>query len=130
MSLTLIGTGKPGVIRFGPRDNPDCLRYWAERGLIHCEDARDNSYETLTVRDFLLRVKSINDMLGNSKAVLASEGFAHVDEIERQQRFVEESADLAERAKAQQAPPKLFSGKLYRHRFYANVSAGCGKYAF
>lgn len=130
MSLTLIGTGKPGVVRFGPRDNPKCLRYWAERGLIHCEDERDNSYETLTIRDFLLRVKSINDMLGNSKAVLAAEGFAHMDEVERQQRFVEEAADLVERAKTQQAPPRMFSGQLYRQRFYANVSAGRGKYAF
>ncbi len=129
MSFTIIGTGDPGVVRFGPRNNPKCLRYWAERGLIHCEDARDNSYETLTVREFLLRLQGINDMIGNSKATLAAEKFAHVDELDRQQRFVEEAAVLVRRAQIQGLPPR-FSGRLRHESFAANVSAGSGKYAF
>lgn len=118
MSVPLIG-GEHGVVFFGPRSDPKCLRYWAERGMIHCEDSRDNSYETLGVREFLLRVKSINDMLGNSTKDL--EGFAHTDEIQRQQNFVEEAAELAKKAQEQGMPPKLFSGKFFRERFAADV---------
>lgn len=42
------------------------LRMWAERGLIHIEDSRDNSYAVASVYDTLCRMKGISDMLGNS----------------------------------------------------------------
>lgn len=42
------------------------LRFWAERGLVHCEDARDNSYKSYSVRETLLRMKALSDMLGKS----------------------------------------------------------------
>lgn len=42
------------------------LRMWAERGLVHIEDARDNSYSAISVREMLLRMNAISDMLGNS----------------------------------------------------------------
>jgi len=48
------------VVRFGT------LRFWSERGLIHIEDSRDNSYEAISVRVALQRMKAISDLLGNS----------------------------------------------------------------
>jgi len=89
------------VIFFGPRSNPKCQRWWADRGLIHVEDSRDNTYESMPVRTFLHRLKAVNDMIGNSKTQLANDGFAHKDELNRQQRFVESALELANIAKAQ-----------------------------
>jgi len=89
------------VVYFGPRDNPKCQRWWAERGLIHLEDSRDNGYVTLNIREFLERLKAINDMIGNSKAAAANDGFAHKDEIGRQQRFIEDAVGLVKLAKEQ-----------------------------
>ena len=68
----LIG-GQHNVVYFGPRSNPKCQRWWADQGLIHVEDSRDNTYDTLGVREFLHRLNAINDMLGNSKATMASD---------------------------------------------------------
>lgn len=96
--------GNSGVVFFGPRSDPQCCRYWAERGLIHCEDARDNSYKSISVRTFLKRLKGVNDMLGNSKATLAKSGFAHYDEITRQQNFVDLAVDMCQKAKEQGMP--------------------------
>lgn len=42
------------------------LRFWAERGLVHVEDSRDNSYKVFSVRECLLRMRALQDMLGNS----------------------------------------------------------------
>ena len=99
----LIG-GQHNVVFFGPRSNPKCQRWWADHGLIHVEDSRDNTYDTLGVREFLHRLNAINDMVGNSKATMASEGFAHQDEIERQQRFIEDAVELVRLAKEQGEP--------------------------
>ena len=50
------------VVRFGP------LRIWAERGIIHQEDSRDNSYGSMSIRTALHRVSGLSDMLGNSSS--------------------------------------------------------------
>ncbi len=63
--MTVLIGGQHSVVYFGPRDNPKCQRWWADRGMIHVEDARDNTYDTLSVREFLHRLKAVNDMLGN-----------------------------------------------------------------
>lgn len=64
MGLTFAGGSVVGtdrdVVRFGP------LRMWAENGLIHVEDARDNSYDCMSVRTALRRMNAISEMLGNS----------------------------------------------------------------
>jgi len=65
------------------------------------EDSRDNSYESMPVRTFLHRLKAINDMVGNSKTELAADGYAHKDELDRQQHFIEEALELSKIAKAQ-----------------------------
>jgi hypothetical protein len=84
--------------------------------LIHVEDARDNTFDSLGVREFLHRLNAINDMVGNSKATLASEGFAHQDEIERQQRFIEDALDLVKRAREQGEPSNPDAAKAAKSR--------------
>ncbi len=61
--MILLGTSNSldsGVVR------TKFLRMWAERGLIHVEDSRDNSYNVFAVRTILHRMRGISDMLGNS----------------------------------------------------------------
>lgn len=92
-----------GVVFFGPRSNPKAVRWWAERGQLHWEDSRDNTYGVVSVREFLYRLKAINDMLSNGKHK-ENEGVMHVDEVERHQRFVEQAIELAKKAKEQGMP--------------------------
>lgn len=99
--MTILIGGQHNVVFFGPRSNPRCQRWWADRGLLHMEDSRDNLYKTVPIPVFVQRLKAVSDMIGNSKATLAKDGFAHIDEIERQQRFVEEGIDLLRIAKEQ-----------------------------
>ena len=130
--MTITIGGEHNVVHFGPRDNPGRDKYWAERGLIHHEDTVTGEYKTMTVRDFLQRLKGVNDMLGNSRATLAKEKFAHSDEIKRQQRFVEEGTDLAKRAKEQGMPSDASARReLKRRRATSVVVPGTNpKYQF
>ena len=99
-NVPIIG-GKSGVLTFGPRENPERDRYWAENGIIHVE-SDNNSYETLSVRDFLLRLKALSDMLGNSKQ--AAKDLMPGDEYDRTRQFVEAGVDLARKAQEQGMP--------------------------
>lgn len=94
------------VVYFGPRSNPKAVRWWAERGQLHWEDERDNSYAAVGIREFLERLKGINDMISNGKKK-ANEGFMHSDEVERHQRFIEESLELVRIAKEQGDPDDI-----------------------
>ena len=62
----ILGSGHD-VVFFGPTANPKCVRWWAEGGQLHYEDSRDNTYAAVSIRDFLLRLQGISDMLGNGK---------------------------------------------------------------
>jgi len=42
-------------------------RFWAERGLIHCEDSKEG-YCILSVAQFMTQVKALNDMLGKKSS--------------------------------------------------------------
>jgi|JI10StandDraft_1071094.scaffolds.fasta_scaffold23427_5 hypothetical protein len=101
MSFTLLGQHK--CVYFGPSDNVKAVRWWAERGQIHYEDSRNNSYSTMSVKTFLERLKAISDMLGNGKKV-ENKDFMRSDEIERHMRFVEEGVQLARQAREQGMP--------------------------
>ncbi len=103
ISVPMIG-GKHGVIFFGPRKDPERQRWWADRGLIHMEDASDNSYDTISVKDFLLRLKGLNDMIGNSRKSMKDAKMMDAEELTRVQRFVEQGCDLADKAKEQGMP--------------------------
>jgi hypothetical protein len=95
----ILGSGHD-VVFFGPTANPKCVSWWAEGGQLHYEDSRDNTYAAVSVRDFLLRLQGISDMLGNGKTK-ENEGFMHPDELVRHRKFIEEALLLAKKAKAQ-----------------------------
>jgi hypothetical protein len=95
--------GNHSVVYFGSR-REKFLRYWAKDGQIHMEDARDNSYEALSTREFLQIISAISDMLGNSRSELKEAGVMHLDEFDRCLRFVEEGFNLAQIAKEQGDP--------------------------
>ena len=42
------------------------LRAWAENGLVRIEDARDNSYEVITVKEAKARIKAQADILSSA----------------------------------------------------------------
>ena len=87
--------GSHDVAQLGP------LRLWAERGLVHIEDGRDNSFHTLTVKDALDRVQGLNDMLGNSTD---DANIYYKDERERLMRFIETMIIVAKKAQEQGMP--------------------------
>ena len=97
-----IASNTHNVVFFGPRDNPKAIRWWADAGLIHYEDSRDNSYTSMSIKTFLERLNSINEMLGNGLRS-NNQNFVHNDELQRQMRFVEQGVDLAKLAKQQAA---------------------------
>jgi hypothetical protein len=101
--MTVLFGNQHGVVFFGPSANPKAVRWWAERGQLHWEDSRDNSYGAVSIRDFLLRLQGINDMLSNGKRK-DNEGFLFADEILRHQKFIEEALDLVRKAKEQGDP--------------------------
>jgi hypothetical protein len=81
---------------------PREVRFWAERGLIHCEDSFDNSYDSMSVRSFLQRVKAMNDMLARS-ASRSDAGF-DVPLREEIQRNIEKATEIASQAQVQGMP--------------------------
>lgn len=80
------------------------LKMWAERGLIHIEDTRDNTYEVASVRTALHRLKGISDMLANSREAMKRSGFLYADQYERYQRMVEEMTEICRLAQQQGMP--------------------------
>ncbi len=91
------------VVFFGTRDNPKAVRWWAERGQLHWEDSRTNHYGVVSVRDFLERLRSINDMLSNGRKK-ENQDFMHADEVERHMKFIEAGIELVRKAKDQGMP--------------------------
>jgi len=122
--------GGTDVLHFGPRNHPDRDKYWAERGIIHHENTVTGAYQTMSVRKFLQRLVAVNDMIGNSTAELAASGFAHHDEIKRQQKFVEDGAALAHKAKEQGMPSSAEARREAKRRRPKSVVVAKGKYAF
>jgi hypothetical protein len=101
--MTLLIGNQTGVVFFGPRDLPKAVRWWADHGQLHWEDSRTNGYGVVSVREFLLRLKGISDMLSNGRKK-ENEGFMHSDEVERHMRFIEEAVGLVRKAKEQGIP--------------------------
>lgn len=101
MSFHILRSGHDLVI-YGP------LRIWAERGLIHIEDARDNSFETISVNDCLLRINGLSEMIGNSRrggGPKSKDSFTkYMDEIEDLQRAIDQLVDTCRKAREQGMP--------------------------
>lgn len=92
--LTMRGVTKEGVKR--------TLKFWALRGLIRCEDSLDNSYEIISVRSFLHRVKALNDMLAKSGP--DDDLGPDADLRLEMQRNVEKALEIANQAQVQGMP--------------------------
>ncbi len=89
------------VVRFGH------LRMWAERGLIHTEDSRDNSYKVQSVRATLHRMRAIQDMIKNSsEASRDKHSYDQFDgaAIKYHQDMIDAMVLVVEKAKAQGMP--------------------------
>lgn len=129
--MTVLFGNQHGVVYFGPRDNPKAVRWWADRGQLHWEDSRDNGYGIVSVREFLYRLKAINDMISNGRKK-DNEGMMHADEVDRHQRFIEEALELVRKAKEQGVPqdPKVRKHKAQERPMTmvmpSSLSAGKG----
>ena len=80
----------------------DQLRIWAERGLIHYEDGKDNSFGTISIRSALHRVQALNDMLGNRSEDADIPRFREYRE--KMQAFIEAMREVIQRAREQGSP--------------------------
>jgi hypothetical protein len=87
-----------GVVRFGP------LRMWAERGLIHVEDARDNSYDSMSVNTALERMQAISDTIRNSKRDAHSESQFDKEWRYRNQQMLDDMILACNKAQVQGMP--------------------------
>ena len=81
------------------------LRVWAERGLIHMEDSRDNSFETISVTEALIRARALNDMRpGLDGTESKAERHAVYEQREKIQLFVEHLLTIVRKAQEQGMP--------------------------
>ena len=96
MALTLLGTKQDGICSWKG------TKWWAEGGLIHFEDP-SGKFGSIPVRDILLRLNALKDMLGNS--LRHPDGIvAHRDEMLRHQDYVEGMIKLCKKAQDQGRP--------------------------
>jgi hypothetical protein len=98
------------VVKFGNRDDPNAVSWWAELGRIHHQNERTGEYGSLSRRDFLLRLQALNDLNKNGSS---SRSIYDVSERLRIQRFVEAAIALVRRAQ-QQGDPDDASVRRYR----------------
>ncbi len=97
MSLLLGGHGVATLVTYSGR----VLRVWAERGLIHMEDSRDNSYKVMAVRQALEHLNGINTMVGNS---IRTGHVRYADELALHQKFIQDCTDVIKKAQEQGSP--------------------------
>jgi hypothetical protein len=80
-------------------DKGSVVRYWAERGLVHWEDSKDNSYGSMPWQDAAHRVLALSEMIHNSR----KKGL-YGDEIRKTQKFIEEMEPVIRQARRQGGP--------------------------
>lgn len=89
--------GNSGVVQ-----SPN-LRVWAERGLVHYEDARTGYYDSMSVRTCLERISALSDMLGNSVRQ-AGGAMPYYDQWLAWRNFVDDVFEVCKRAREQGMP--------------------------
>ncbi len=101
------------------------VRYWAERGLIRVEDSLDNSYEVLSVRQFLRHAAALSAMIGNSSA----NRDAGADSAMRaeMQRIIDRSVEIAKKAQIQGMPDDPSAARDLRRRRPVSVVVPAGR---
>jgi hypothetical protein len=75
------------------------VRYWAERGLVHWEDSKDNTYSTMFWQDAAARVLGLSELVHNSR-----EKGLYGDEIVKLQNFICAMEKVIRQAKEQGGP--------------------------
>jgi hypothetical protein len=90
--------GEHACVRFGN------LRLWAARGLVHIEDSRDGSFETISVRSTLERMVALQQMLGNSRTELHKAGTMERRVFDDIQTMLESMVDVCRKAQKQGMP--------------------------
>jgi hypothetical protein len=90
-----------GVLKFGPRERPNSIKWWAERGRIHYQDDDNGKYGSLSRRDFLERLQGLNNLNKQGRTV---GGIYDISERERIMRFVEAGQELVKKAWTQGDP--------------------------
>jgi hypothetical protein len=101
------------------------LDYWAERGLINIVDERfppshDKAFTVVPVREFLYRLKGLNDMIGRW-------GKQWPDERNEMQTMIENGVECCREAKTQGRPddPRAVAQMLRERRRFM-LYAGTG----
>jgi hypothetical protein len=91
--------GQHRVVEFGT------CRYWANNGMICCEDSRDNSYGTISVWDMEERMQALKEMKLKHDGVDSSIQRAYVKEQRGKiDGFLRSMEGLVRTAKAQGVP--------------------------
>ena len=102
------------------------LRIWAERGQIHMEDGRDNSYDVLSVKDCLERLNGLNEMIGRSKkggkGSFKNSFTKYADEIKDVQQMIDKVIDVCQKAREQGMPTDASARRDLRRRQKTQVS--------
>ena len=101
------------------------VRYWAERGLIRVEDSLDNSYEVLSVRQFLRHAQALSAMLGNSSA--KKDAGPDTQLRAEFQRIIDRAVELARKAQIQGMPDDPSAARDLRRRRPVSVVVPGGR---
>lgn len=105
------------------------LRIWAERGLIHIEDAKDNSYTVVAVRTALKRMQAISDMLRNSRVKMLSDKAMYGDEFDRQMKMLDQMTEVCRKAQVQGMPSDASARRDLKRRLPTTVTVPKLNYA-
>jgi hypothetical protein len=100
------------------------VRFWAERGLIHCEDSLDNSYSSTSVREFLTKFRALSRMLGNSSS--AKDRGPEGELRSAVQQWIDKAIEIARQAQEQGMPddPAAARAALRARRTVVQVAGG------
>ena len=124
MTVVYLRKNSEGIIHFGPKNKPHLDKYWAQRGLIHTENTETGDYTVILCRDFLVRLKALNDMLGNSREAIVS-GFMDAQEYKRNRDFIDNGVALVRTARGQGSPEVEGVGKELLRRAPKSVVVPC-----
>jgi hypothetical protein len=78
-------------------------KFWADKGIIHCEDAISNTYCTMSIDEALRRVDAVRNLIGTT-----SNPGVEIDLCERESmmRSVEQMLNVIRRAQDQGGGPE------------------------
>ena len=106
------------------------LRMWAERGLIHVEDSRNNEYKVVSVRVMLQRMRAIQDIIANSRPASRQAHSADPFDrawLEENQGMLEAMVEVVRNAQVQGMPSDASARRdLVRRRPKTVVVPGYG----